>query len=167
MTVREAILKAVPVFVAQSQRDEYALRRKLVESGIPASLAAEIVEFVPLATARALLDGMGIQFADYYIRQTSQGRVIGQKALADEPLYREGLAMADEIVRMGQDTFMAIAGWSHEYQQINIAMNSGSKPGDLRCSPPVMIANNEDRREFDDTSSGTQQKEKGWWQFWK
>jgi len=167
MTVREAILRAVPVFVAQSNRDDYTLRIKLEEAGIPRGLAAEIVEFAPLAVARAMLDGMGIQFADYYIRQNSQGRVIGQKALNDEPVYREGLAIADELVRMGKDTFMAVASWSHEYQQINIAMNSGSRPGDLHCQPPVMIANNDDRRDFDDTSAGVQQKDKNWWQFWK
>jgi hypothetical protein len=121
MTIRDAILRAIPVFVAHSQRDIYALRLELEQVGISPFLAAEIVEFLPLATARALLNGMEIQFADYYIRRTTHGRVIGQKALADEPVYREGLAMADEIVRMGQDTFMAIAGWSAEYQAVSQA----------------------------------------------
>jgi hypothetical protein len=167
MTVREAILRAVPVFVAQSTRDVHVLRIELEQAGIPGTLAAEIVEFFPLAMARALLNGMGIEFADYYIRQTPQGQVIGEKALADEPVYREGLAAADEIVRMGQDTFMAVARWSHEYQGINSALNAGSDAANLRCPPPVMIANNEDERRFDDTSGGRQPKPKNWWQFWK
>jgi len=167
MTVHDAILRSIPVFVAHSQRDIYALRLELEQVGIPSPLAAEIVEFLPIAAARALLDGMEIQFAADYIRQTAHGRVIGQKALLDEEVYREGLAMADEIVRMGQDTFMTIAGWSHEYQSVSQALNNGSDAASLRLSPPVLSANNDDQRDFDDTTGGRQPKSKGWWQFWK
>src|SRR6476469_8731082 len=126
MTVRDAILLAVPVFAAHDRGDPSAVRGELEKAGIPAGLAAEIVEFLPVALARAMLEGMGIQFADHYVRQTAQGRVIGQKLLADEPVYREGLAVADEISAMGGEAFMAVAGWSPEYQAINRAMNSGS-----------------------------------------
>lgn len=167
MTVHDAILRSIPVFVAHSQRDIYALRLELEQVGVPRSLAAEIVEFLPLATARALLDGMGIQFADHYIRRTTHGRVIGEKALADEEVYREGLAMSDEIVRMGQETFMTIAGWSAEYHAVNQALNAGSDSASLRLSPPVLNANNDDQRDFDDTTGGRQARDKSWWQFWK
>jgi hypothetical protein len=167
MTAREAILRAVPAFVAIPQRDDYALRRRLEEDGVPRELAAEIAEFVPLAVARALLDGMGVRFSDEYVRQTSQGRVIGRKRLDDEPVFREATEMADEIVRMGQDSFMAVAGWSVEYRHVRAALNSGATAGDLRYEPPVVTAVNEDAREFDDTSGGVQDRGRSWWQFWR
>lgn len=167
MTVRDAILRAVPVFVAHRGGDLYAIRDGLERAGIPAALAAEVIEFLPLAVARALLQGMGIRFADEYIRGTAQGQEIGRKPLMEEPVYREGLAMADEIVRMGQDTFMAVAGWSSEYQAVNKAMNAGSRPEDMSFNPPLMRANSEDARRFDDTSGGVQPRKPAWWKFWK
>jgi hypothetical protein len=167
MTIRDAILLAVPVFAAHARGGLSDVRGELEKDGIPADLAAEIVEFLPVALARAMLDGMGIQFADHYVRRTAQGRVIGQKLLADEPVYREGLAIAGEISGMGEDAFMAVAGWSSEYRAINRAMNAGSPAEDLRCGPPVVLAHDGDRRHFDDTSGGTQPRAKAWWQFWK
>jgi hypothetical protein len=167
MTARDAILRAVPVFVAQPEGDLYTIRTALVGAGIPVGISAEIIEFLPLAIARAMLNGMGIHFEDYYIRKTEHGRVVGEKKLLDEPVYREALAMADEIGRMADGVFMAVAGWSSEYRAVSKAMNSGKQPDELSFGPPTMLANNDDRRAFDDTSSGVQQKAKAWWQFWK
>jgi hypothetical protein len=167
MTARDAILRAVPLFAAHGGGGRDAIRRELEGAGIPSPLAAAVVEFLPLALARALLDGMGIRFADHYVRQTAQGRVIGQKLLTDEPVFREGLAVADEIGRMGEAAFMAVAGWSPEYRAVQKAISAGSPSGDLHCGPPVMLATGDDRRAFDDTSGGRQPRAKAWWQFWK
>lgn len=168
MTVREAIVLAIPVFAARAEGGLFAIREELQRAGVPPRLAAEIVEFLPLALARALLDGMGIHFEDHYVRQTTGGRVIGQKLLTDEPVFREGLAIANEVSPDG-DAFLAVAGWSVEYRAINQAMNSGARPEDLRCAPPVVFAEYDDERRFDDTSGGVQPqaKARAWWQFWK
>ena len=50
---------------------------------------------------------------------------------------------------------------------VSRALNAGSRAEDLECPPPVVLANDEDRRAFDDTSGGTQPRAKAWWQFWK
>jgi hypothetical protein len=166
MTVREAILLAIPVFASHARGGLFAIREEIERVGVPPELAAEIVEFLPLALARALLDGMGIHFEDHYVRQTARGRVIGQKLLSDEAVFREGLAIANEISSDG-GAFIAVAGWSVEYQAINKAMNSGSRPEDLRCEPPVVFAEYDDERAFDDTSGGVQPRSRPWWRFWK
>lgn len=166
MTVRDAILLAPPVFAAHARGGLRAIRLGLEEAGVPPRLAVEIVEFLPLALARALLDGMGVHFEDYYVRHTSGGRVIGQKSLADEPVFREGLAAADELSGDGA-AYLAVAGWSAEYQAINKAMNAGARPENLRFGPPVVLADHDDERRFDDTSGGAQPRDRAWWQFWK
>jgi hypothetical protein len=167
MTVRDAILSAIPVFAAHPQGGPSDVRAGLEAAGVPAGLAAEVVEFLPLALARAMLHGMGVRFSDHYVRQTAQGQVIGQKLLADEPVYREGLAIADEVIGMGEDAFMAVAGRSEEYRAVNRALNAGSRAEELECRPPILLANYDDRRAFDDTSGGRQPRAKAWWQFWK
>lgn len=165
MSVREAILLAIPVFVSRARDGLYTIREGIEEAGVPRGLAAEIVEFLPLALARALLDGMGIHFEDHYVRQTARGRVIGRKLLGDEAVFREGLAIANEISGDGE-AFIAVARWSVEYKAVNEAMNSGSLPENLRCAPPVVFAEYDDERSFDDTSGGTQPRVKSWWRFW-
>ena len=164
MTARDAILRAVPVFAAHTGSGPDALRAELTTAGLPTALAAEVVEFLPLAVARAMLNGMGVRFADVYVRQSAQGQVIGQKRLDEEPVYSEGLAMADEIGRMGDDALTAVVNYSPEYQAINRALNGGSRAEDLTCSPPVMLANNDDRRAFGDTSGAPTRKP--WWKLW-
>lgn len=164
MTIREAILRAVPVFAAHAGRGPDELRAELNRAGLPVALAAEVVEFLPIAIARAMLNGMGVRFADHYVRQTAQGRVIGQKRLDEEPVYCEGLAMADEIGRMGEDLLMAVVNYSPEYTAVSKAISSGSRPEELSCAPPTMLANNDDRRTFGDTSGGAPRKP--WWKFW-
>jgi hypothetical protein len=166
MTVREAILLAMPIFSRHAEAGSSVIREELEKGGLSPKLAAEIIEFLPLALARAMLDGMGVQFEDHYVRQTARGRVIGEKPLLDEPVFREGLAIANELSAGGEE-YIAVAGWSAEYQAINKAMNSGSRPEDLRCAPPVVFAEHDDERDFDDTSGGVQQSRKSWWQFWK
>ena len=110
-----------------------------------------------VAEATVALDG--------HRRQTAQGQVIGQKPLADEPVFHEGLAMADEICRMGEETLMAVVNWSSEYRTLSRMISSGSNPSDLVCSPPVMLANNDDSRTFADTVA-EDTKQKPWWKFW-
>jgi hypothetical protein len=90
--------------------------------------------------------------------------VIGQKRLDDEPVYREGLAMADEISRMGENALQAVINYSPEYQAISKALNGGARPEEMTCAPPTMLANNDDQRAFNDTSGGP--KAKSWWKFW-
>lgn len=166
MTVRDAILLAIPVFEAIPNGDPSDLRAGLVASGVPAGLAAGLVDFLPLAFARALLDGMGVRFADHYVRRTAQGRVIGTKPLADEPVYREGLAVACEVSGMGEGAFLAVAERSEEYRAVSRALNAGRRADDLECLPPVVSAGHDDRRSFDDTSGGRQPRERPWWRPW-
>jgi hypothetical protein len=166
MTVREAILLALPAFSAHGRGGLFAVRTELERVGVPRRLAAEVVEFLPLAFARALLDGMGVRFDDHYVRQTSGGRVIGRKLLTEEPVFRQGLAMADEVSADGE-VYMAVAGFSREYRAVNAELNAGARAEDLRCEPPVVFAEYDDERRFDDTSGGVQPWPRRWWQFWK
>ncbi|MDB5307858.1 MAG: hypothetical protein JWO38_2060 [Gemmataceae bacterium] len=164
MTVTEAIRRAVPVFAAHPTADVYFIRDRLVSDGIPVPLAADIVEFLPLAVARAVLDGMGIRFADEYVRQTPRGQTVGLKKLMDEPVYREGLTVAGEISEMGDEVFLALIERSPEYQAIRKALDTGARPEDLECAAPTMIATDGDVRPSSRLPGRT---DKAWWQFWR
>jgi hypothetical protein len=168
MTIREAIQVSIPVFEASQRAGASDLCSALVAAGIPSVLAPDLVDFLPLALARAMLEGSGVGFADHYVRKTSQGRVIGTKPLLDEPVYREGLAIACELSGHGEGgAFLAVAGRSPEYQAVSRAIDNGLKAADLECHPPVVSAGYEDQRRFHDTSGGRQPRVNPWWQFWR
>src|SRR5690606_16314067 len=97
-------------------------------------------------------------------RQTPQGRVLGRKKLADEPVYREGLALAGELSAIGDETFLALVRRSPEYRAVSRALDEGADPADLHCAPPTMIANDDDRRDF---GGSPDHPARSWWQFWK
>lgn len=162
MTARDAILLAIPVFEAHQRDGPADLRAALEAAGIPRALAAEVVEFLPLALARSLLDGMGVRFADHYVRRTAQGREIGTRPLAEEPVFREGMAVACEVSALGTGAFLAVAGRSEEYRAVGRALDAGGRAEDLECHPPVVSAGYDDRRAFDDTSGGRQPRGRPW-----
>ncbi|QDU23784.1 hypothetical protein ETAA1_57920 [Urbifossiella limnaea] len=166
MTARDAILLAVPVFEAHQRAGLADLRAGLEGVGIPRPLAAEVVDFLPLALARSMLDGMGVRFADHYVRRTADGRVIGTRPLADEPVFREGLAIACEVSCLGDAGFRAVVERSEEYRAVGRALDAGSRAEDLECHPPVVSAGHDDRRPFDDTSGGRQPRGRTWWRPW-
>ncbi len=167
MTVRDAILLAIPVFEADPHGGPADTRAALEAAGIPSALAAAVVDFLPLALARAMLDGTGVSFAPHYVRKTALGREIGTKLLADEPVFREGLAIACEVSAHGGGGFMAVAVRSPEYQAVSRALDAGARADDMECAPPVISAGYDDRRAFHDTSGGRQRRDGPWWQFWK
>lgn len=165
MTVSEAVRRAVPVFISNPDADVYDIRAGLVGAGIPTDLAADIVDFLPLAVARAMMDGMGIRFADEYVRQAPGGRVLGRKKLDDEPVYREGMAIAGELSGIGDETFVALVRRSPEYRAVSKALDAGADPASLEYDPPTLTAAGDDRRFPGGLPGG--QTTKAWWQFWK
>jgi hypothetical protein len=146
--VRDAILRAVPVFLANQQASFWDIRDRLVEVRIPRTLATDLIEFLPLALSRAVLQGMGIGFKDYYIRLLPSGEALPPKKLVDEPVFREGLAMAGEIRRGGEAGFLAVLLCSSEFAEVNDSLNAGSKPENLDHAPQIIMARDDDPRTF-------------------
>src|SRR5438552_1926349 len=131
MPKKDSLNGGQPVNKSQAIRGLFAENPKAETQAVISRLAEKGVQVSP-----TMVD---------YVRQTARGRVLGQKPLTDEPVFREGLAIADELSG-GGEAFVAVAGWSAEYQAINKAMNSGSRPEDLRCAPPVVFAEHDDGR---------------------
>jgi len=165
--VREAILRAVPVFQANQQASLWDIRDRLVEAGIPRALATDLIEFLPLALSRAALQGMGIGFKDYFIRVLPSGETLPPKKLADEPVFREGLAMAGEVRRGGRAGFLAVLQCSSEFVAVNNALNAGSKPENFEHAPQIIMTREDDPRSFTHPSKTAVKQERPWWRFWR
>ena len=163
MEIIEAIELALPVFHEHKDSTWKTLGEALKAAGIPANVADRLLEFMPLAFARAFLDGLGIEFRENYIRLDSKTRKKVSKRLADEPVFTESFAFASSLIaeKQASDEFTAVVFRSSEFDAINKAMNAGSRPEELVSSPPILLWD----EEADEQEKRESSKPK--WQFWK
>jgi hypothetical protein len=163
MDILEAIQLAVPIFHEHKNSTWKTLGEALQEAGIPASLSNRLLEFMPLAFARAFVDGLGIEFGEYYIRFDPKTNKKVSKRLADEPVFTESFSYASSLIagKQSGDEFTAVVFRSSEFVAMNKAMNDGSRPEDLVSSPPVLLWNEETDEQAKQASS------KAKWKFWQ
>ena len=164
MEILAAVELAVPVFHAHKNSTWKTLGEALQEAGIPKTISNRLLEFMPLAFARVFLDGLGIEFGDYYVRFDSKTNRKISKKLVDEPVYRESFAFASSLIaeQKGGDELISIVSRSSEFVAMNKAMNDGSRPEDLVSLPPVLLWDEETENQ---TDAAGQTKSK--WKFWK
>jgi len=157
MKADDLVTRAVAVFVNNPTADFETLRAALVSDGMSQAEAAAVLEFVPLAFGRAFLNGMGIEFPNYYVRVDANGKEVERKQLVQEPLYLFASMQAPLVMMLqGQEAFTAIATRSAEVDAVNNALNAGADPAGLVAAPPTMMAG----------STGASGESKPWWKFW-
>jgi hypothetical protein len=166
MEILSAIKLALPVFYEHKDSTWKTLGDGLTEAGIQAALAKGLLEFMPLAFGRAFVDGMGIEFGEYYIRFNPKTNKKVSKRLDEEPVYCEAFALATSMMDEQQagDEFMSVVFRSSEFVAMNKALNDGSHPEDLVASPPVLLWDEESGKQSLDGEQGISKSK---WKFWK
>ena len=155
MNVGTAIRLAVPILAQHGSSDSRILRDSLIRAGLSSEQAHDAVRFIPLAFGRQILDGMGIELPDSYIRVRAVDGRREEKPLAEEPFYREAMKAATILgSELGGDVFTSVAVQSSELQAVNEALNAGSQPEDLVASPPLIEWNR------------PPSLSPPWWKFW-
>jgi hypothetical protein len=97
------------------------LKEALIKAGIAPWLAKELLQFMPLAFARAYMNGMGVKFADDYICLNPQTKKEILKSFDDEPVYRGSIEVAFYIINnnLASEAFQAIVLRSCELNAVN------------------------------------------------
>jgi len=116
--VNEAIASALTIFRTSPELDDESVFRALVGEGIERSLAAHIVEFLPLAYCRVLFLNSGVRFSDSFTRSTSPPKMHSFSLLPEWVFF---LAHAESEIRRGatRQEILMVAGRSAEFQAIN------------------------------------------------
>jgi hypothetical protein len=140
MDTRERLQKALPLFAGIETGDRDGLLRALRAAGFTEAAAAEIVEFMPLAFARVLLEDVGVPLPEHYVRRVPGSHEERKHRLADEPIYREAAAAAWEVLQTDEAAFVAVAARSSELQALNRALHAGARLDDFLLSPPAVGA---------------------------
>jgi hypothetical protein len=128
------ISNAVGLLRQSQEKDDHSLFVDLVRIGLSRQLAARLVEFLPMAYCRVMLQGSGIQFSNSYRRAAQTG------ILDAEPIWSAAYNFAGNEVRRGisRSDLLAIAGRSAEFQAINELLNKGSKLSDVKLTAPFL-----------------------------
>jgi hypothetical protein len=157
MNVRDAIRRAAPVLAQHGQVDSEFLLAWLLRAGLSKEQAHDAVRFIPLAFGRDVLEGVGVVFSDTYLRIAGAESAGEERALNDEPFFREALSLAPLVAsEIGFDAFNTVAMQSSEFQAINNALNAGAQVENLVASPPAMM--------YDATTAAPAKRP--WWKLW-
>jgi len=132
--VNEAIATALTVFRESPELDDESVFRALVDRGVERSLAARIVEFLPIAYCRVLLVKSGVRFSNSFARAGSPLRM---QSFSCEPVWIPFLAYAESEIRDGEASreILTVAGRSAEFQAINQMLNKGAELKNLALTP--------------------------------
>jgi len=142
----EDITQASEILRTHTDSSDGQLITTLLEAGFDQALATRLVEFIPLAYSRVWLADSGVQFEDYYLRVSADGKTYTEHNLEDEPVYREAVAAAQSEIAAGSgfDELLPIVGRSSEFKAINSALHGGSRLEDLELSAPVLLWEDEE-----------------------
>jgi len=132
--MNEAIASALKIFRESPELDDENVFRALVDRGVERSLAARIVEFLPIAFCRVLLLNSGVQFSNSVVRAASPRKI---QSLSCEPVWIPFLAYAESEIRGGgaRREMLMVARRSAEFQAINQMLDKGAELKNLVLTP--------------------------------
>ncbi|HKQ71374.1 MAG TPA: DUF6348 family protein [Polyangiaceae bacterium] len=162
MHTADAIRLTLAAFAANPETSDDEVCRLLASVGIPAVLARSLVVLTPLAFGRALLHGIGAEFAATFVRDDGRGNYVDEAELIDYPYFAEALDFARNEVGRGELETVALR--SAEVQAINAALNAGQKPENLVLAPPAIAWNLEGPSASDETLKRTEPNVLAWTQ---
>jgi hypothetical protein len=99
-----AIAKAVALFRNSPELDDEQAYRALVDAGIDRKLAARLVELVPMAYCRVLLEHTGARFPETFQRHRNDGTISPALPLKCEPVW--DVCRSRTPVKTGEDRFV-------------------------------------------------------------
>jgi hypothetical protein len=137
-TIVQGIRKAVETFRDSPGLADNEAYRALVTDGVDAHLAARLVEFLPIAYCRLILENSGVKFSEVFHRARPVG--IAEHSFASEPVWSVAVKFARAEIRDGTsgERRLAVAGRSAEFRAANKLLNQGSDLHDIVLSPPLL-----------------------------
>ncbi len=116
--MRNEIATALAVLRSSPELNDEEIYRALVKTGIERRLAARLVEFLPTAYCRVILEPTSARFPHTFQRRGKDGTIIEQIPLVSEPVWVAALEFARGEIERGitRDQKLRVAGRSPEFQ---------------------------------------------------
>jgi hypothetical protein len=159
------IKDAVSIIRRCSHLNDNELYRSLTVAGFDERTSARLVEFIPMAYCRVLLESTGVKFPDTFQRRNAGGTVTPLIPLASEPIWEAGLAYARIDVQNGitRDEKLQVAGRSAEFHAVNELLKKGTRLENIALIPAVLTWPEGGPEQELNTSRSAH----GWWKVWR
>src|SRR5947209_3395563 len=134
------IAKAVYLFRAFPNLDDYSIYKRLIAEGVESHRAARLVEFLPIVYCRSMLRNSGVRFSTTF-RRSAAGGGFEEQMFSSQPVWNAAVTFVDNEARQGvsaQD-ILAIAARSSEFDAANQLLNGGTKLRGVTFSSPVLL----------------------------
>jgi hypothetical protein len=129
--------RAVAALHRLADRPDAEIVRALVAQGADAALAEKLVDFVPIAFGRPVLERLGVRASEEGVLVV--GGVERRFRLMADPVFADAVALAREAYTRGSmpgDVFRAVVMRGAELRAVNEALTAGAKAQDLSLSAP-------------------------------
>lgn len=129
--------RAVAALYRLRDRPDPEIARALVAQGATAAHAEKLVDFVPIAFGRPVLERLGVRASEEAV--LVEGRVERTFRLLDDPLFADAVALARDAYAhrsMPGDMFQSIAMRGAELAAVSEALKSGANMKSLALSSP-------------------------------
>jgi hypothetical protein len=139
MNLTATIAQAVDLL--RRQLDDISVYRELVAHGIERSIAARLVEFLPIVYCRLLLARSGVHFAETYCRVLPNGTRTSSRPFSGESLWNELMTFAEVEIATGvkRPQVLAIAGRSAEWRVVNELLRGKAPLEDVWLTEPDFL----------------------------
>jgi hypothetical protein len=134
------IILAVNTFRNYPALTDEAIYHKLVKHGLSRVVAARLVEFLPSAYCRVILESTGARFAESFRRKRRDGTISHEIELKSDPIWNAVIAFAQKDVNAGlsREAKLRLAGRSAEFQAANKLLYQGSKLENIAFTSAVL-----------------------------
>jgi hypothetical protein len=138
--MNDLIAKAVATLRGSPSSTDGEIHRLLVADGIRPAIAARLVEFLPMAYCRLLLEHLGARFSRTFRRRLEDGEISAERYLSSEPVWNAVVAFARNEADRGVKAkdLVAVAGRSAEFDAANQLLNKGSKLENVAFAPTLL-----------------------------
>ena len=134
------IALAVAAFRDHADFNDQQIYQTLVTHKITRAVAARLVEFLPEAYCRIILEESGTRFSDSFRRQRSDGTLSPETELSSEPIWNAAVAYARREIQSGlcREDKLRLASRSAHFQAANRLLQQGSKLENIAFTPAVL-----------------------------
>jgi hypothetical protein len=135
----EFIARAAIALRSSPSSSDAEIHRMLVTDGMDSAVAARLVEFLPMAYSRLLLEGSGARFSGAFQRRLPNGGVTEKRILSSEPTWNAVVEFSRNEAERGvsRADLILVAGRSAEFNAANQLLNKGAKLRELVFTPVV------------------------------
>ena len=133
--------RAIAAMHRLRDRPDDEIVHALVTEGAHPSHAEQLVDFLPIAFGRPVLERIGVRVPDVAVLVAPEGERTFR--LEDDPVFADAVALAREAYRTGSipgEVFRSLAMRGAELSAVNQALAAGARAEDLVLSPPRFTA---------------------------